>query len=236
MITISLRRLHVGAVGLGVTASLVAALFVVPPAAASERDKSRHAADQHSLSHQDLLLVDGALFGVGPVAQQLGTSVDTMFSGEELQRVQAYAREARDGLVASRVAAVKQAVSDIRSGSVNTVDDGFRTLGDAFRSYIEETYSADEIEEAMQKSSSSAIVPMCGAVAACVAAVAFAVYAGAVVHNAAAITAAAAVLVSVYAWCGAWVGCGRGTDTGTERVRHEKFLANATRVGRELPA
>ncbi|MDR6171142.1 hypothetical protein [Curtobacterium sp. SORGH_AS_0776] len=235
MITISFRGAHSGAVGLAVVGSLVAALVVAPPAVATERETNQPAG-QSGLSDQDLLLIDGALFGVGPVAQQLGTSIDTVFSGDELQRIETYARDARDGLVASRASAVEQAVDDIRSGSVNTVEDGFRTLGDAFESYVEETYSAEELEAATQKYSSSAVVPMCGAVAACVAAVAFAVYAGAVVHNAAAITAAAAVLVSVYAWCGAWVGCGRGADTGTERVKHEKFLANATRVGQALPA
>jgi len=40
----------------------------------------------------------------------------------------------------------------------------------------------------------------------------------------------------VYAWCGAWVGCGRDLDaSGVDRVQREKFLANATRVASALP-
>jgi GT2 family glycosyltransferase len=106
-----------------------------------------------------------------------------------------------------------------------------------FNSYISETYTEEELNAAKEEYSSTPAVPMCGAVAACVAAVAFAVYAAAAVHNAAVITAAAAVLVSVYAWCGAWTGCGRsGQATGNDRVKQEKFLANATRVGQTLPA
>lgn len=237
MITSSSRWARSGVVGFGMTGALVAALMIAPPANATDSRGSSDNAAQQGLSEHDLQLVDGALFGIGPVAAQFGTSIDAVLTGEDLTRVQAYARESREGLVASYPVEVGRAVEDIRSGSVNKVDAGFRDLGSAFTDYIEATYSPEELERAMEEHDSTPVVPRCGAVAACVAAVAFAVYAGAVVHNAAAVTAAAAVLVSVYAWCGAWVGCGRGAEsTGVDRVQREKFLANATQVARALPA
>lgn len=232
-----LHRPRVAVLGFVTAILLLAASLVGPPAAATAVEPVAAASSTSGLSEQDLLLVDGALFGVGPVAKQLGTSIEPVFSGDDLERVTAYARESREGLVASNPDAVERAVANIRSGSVNSVAKGFEQLGGAFNSYISETYTEEELNAAKEEYSSTPAVPMCGAVAACVAAVAFAVYAAAAVHNAAVITAAAAVLVSVYAWCGAWTGCGRsGQATGNDRVKQEKFLANATRVGQTLPA
>lgn len=233
----SSRSVRSGAVVFGVAGALVAALLVAPAAQAVEPQSSSDSAARPGLTQQDLQLVDGALFGIGPVAAQLGTSIDLVLSGEDLARVRAYARESREGLVASHGAEVERAVEDIRSGSVNEVESGFRALGAAFMTYVEETSSPQELQRALEEQSSTPVVPRCGAVAACIAAVAFVAYAGVAVHNAAALTAAAAVLVSVYLWCGAWVGCGRSADsTGVDRVQREKFLANATRVARALPA
>lgn len=225
-----------GAIGLGVAGLLVATLLVAPSGWAAEADESGAARPRHSVSEQDRQLIDGALFGVGPVARQLGTSIETVVSHNDLDRIENYAHEVREGLLATRESQVEQAVEDVRSGSVNRVDSGFRSLGAAFNEYIEETYTTEELQEAAEAVSSASVVPKCGAVAICVAAVAVALYAGVVAHNAAALTAAAAVLVSVYAWCGAWVGCGRDLDaTGVDRVQREKFLANATRVASALP-
>lgn len=232
-----LKRARLAAIGFVIASLLLAASLVGSPAVATTVEPEAAPSSKSGVSEQDLLLVDGALFGVGPVAAQLGTSIEPVFVRDELERVTGYAREARDGLVASNPDAVERAVANIRSGSVNSVAKGFKQLGGAFNSYINETYTEEQLNAAKEEYSSTPAVPMCGAVAACVAAVAFAVYAAAAVHNAAVITAAAAVLVSVYAWCGAWTGCGRsGQATGSDRVKQEKFLANATRVGQTLPA
>lgn len=230
------RRMRAGAIGLGVAGLLVSTMLVAPSVRASEADEPSDGNPRHGVSQEDRLLIDGALFGVGPVARQLGTSIETATSKDDLDRIETYAHEAREGLLASHEGQVERAVQDIRSGSVNRVDSGLGSLGAAFDEYIEDTYSPEELQQAAEAYSSASVVPNCGAVAVCVAAVAVALYAGAIIHNAAAVTAAAAVLVSVYAWCGAWVGCGRDLDpTGVDRVQREKFLANATRVASALP-
>ncbi|MGO2663705.1 hypothetical protein [Mycetocola reblochoni] len=109
-------------------------------------------------------------------------------------------------------------------------------MSGAFNEYISETYTEEELENAVTNVGDVQVVPMCGAVAACAAAVVVVVYAGAIVHNAAAVTAAGAVVVSVYLWCGAWTRCGRiAAAGGEERVAEEKFLSNATRVGASYP-
>ena len=230
------RLTRAGAIALGVAGLLISTVLVAPSGWAAEADESSTGRPRHGVSEQDRQLIDGALFGVGPVARQLGTSLETAVSRDDLDRIENYAHEAREGLLATHESQVEQAVDDVRSGSVNRVDSGFRSLGAAFDEYIEETYTTEELQEAADAVSSASVVPNCGAVAVCVAAVAVALYAGVVAHNAVALTAAAAVLVSVYAWCGAWVGCGRDLDaSGVDRVQREKFLANATRVASALP-
>ncbi len=225
------------ALGLVTVGLLISAALIGSPAQAAGDDPVLSSESAGALTEQDIRLVDGALFGVGPIAAQLGTSIESALSGEELERVTAYARDAREGLVAASPEVVDRAVDNIRSGSVNSVSDGFKELGTAFNAYISETYTEEELKAATEEYNSTPVVPMCGAVAVCVAAVAVAAYAAAAVHNAAVLTAAAAVVVSVYLWCGAWTGCGRGTEvTGSERVKQEKLLANATRVGQSLPA
>jgi SdpC family antimicrobial peptide len=223
--------------GLATAGALVATSLVGTSASAATSSSPVRLATHTGITAADEQLIDGALFGVGPVAEKLGNSIESLVAPADVDRVTEYAVAAREALVESKPAEVDRAVRQMRSGSVNQVQVGFRALGTAFNEHIEETYTPEEIEAATEEHGSVAAVPMCGAVAACVAAVAFAVYAAAAAHNVVVASAAAAVVVSIALWCGAWVGCGKSANaTGSDRVKQERFLANATRVMHALPA
>ncbi|HXH36201.1 MAG TPA: hypothetical protein VNJ54_17620 [Plantibacter sp.] len=232
----SLKRVPTTLASVATAIALVLGYGLAAPAAYAAPSASAKGEAGQDLTAKDIELIDGLLFGIGPAAKEFGNSIDTLFSDDELVTVQGYIESTRTAFVDAKSTEVKAAVDELRSGSVNSTQAGIDGLSGAFNEHISETYTAEELENAVETVGDVQVVPMCGAVAACAAAVVVVVYAGAIVHNAAAITAAGAVVVSVYLWCGAWVGCGRAAaSSGEERVQEEKFLANATRVGASYP-
>lgn len=228
------------------SATLLSTFAIVSPVASAEEAQANvggagtEKVTVTELTSRDRQLLDGVLFGVGPVAEDLGNSIVPLFTQDEYETVQGYIDETSRAFVAAKPEETAKAVDLLRSGSVNSTESGIETLGAAFTEYLTETYSQEELDASVEVIGENSVVPMCGVVAACAAAVYLAVYAGIVVHNAAAVTAAGAVVVSVYAWCGAWVGCSLSSQTltaqtGPERVQVERFLAHATIVGAELP-
>ncbi|WP_141692747.1 hypothetical protein [Leifsonia xyli] len=222
--------------------SILALVLTSVASPASAVEQSTVAMDSTSagsslMTAVDVQIIDGVLFGMGPVADSLGNSVSALFSSpDDLAIVEANLQSARDAFLEVKEPEADAAVEKIRSGSVNTVTAGLEQLGQSFNDYIKETYTEEELASAVQNYGGVAVVPMCGVVAACAAAVAVAVYAGVIVQNAAAITAATAVVVAAALWCGAWTWCGRSAPTeGNERVLQEKFIAHLTRVSAALP-
>ena len=207
-------------------------------AQAEEGSSPERASSSLALSSTDVEVVDGVLFGIGPFAEAIENDISTMFSSPtELAAIEAKIVTSRDAFVIAKGREVDAAVDKIRSGSVNAVAAGLKDLGLAFNAYIDDTYTTEELEAAVEDAGGVEVVPMCGVVAVCAAAVAVVAYAAVVVHNALAVTAAAGVVVSLFLWCGAWVGCGKAAaaDEGGDRVKHEKFVAHVTRLGAELP-
>lgn len=232
----AIRRIPAALAAIVAAVALVLGFGLVAPAAHAEVSSSAGDGHSENLTTKDIELIDGLLFGVGPAAKEFGTSIDTRFTGDDLATIEGYVEETRSAFIESKSEEVKAAIGMLRSGSVNATRSGIDAMSGAFNEYISETYTDEELEDAVENVGDVQVVPMCGAVAVCAAAVVVVVYAGAIVHNAAAITAAGAVVVSVYLWCGAWTGCGRAAAAdGEERVKEEKFLANATRVGASYP-
>ncbi|RLP67981.1 hypothetical protein D9V30_11785 [Mycetocola reblochoni] len=97
----AIRRVPLTLAAIVAAVALVLGYALVSPAAFAEPTSRVDTERDDGLTTRDVELVDGVLFGVGPAAKELGTSIDTLFSDDDRATVEGYVEETRSEFVAA---------------------------------------------------------------------------------------------------------------------------------------
>jgi len=165
----------------------------------------------------DRELVLGLVFGVGEIADELGTTASVV-SGEDADGVlyEEQAQVAAADFLAYSGDGAAEALDLIRSGDPVDVLDGLEVLGSEIDTFV---------EARVGDPSGGATIAACGIAVVCVA------YAAAAVHNTVALTAVAAVLIGAALWCGAWKWCSTSSTAASVGAREQFAVEVATQIG-----
>ncbi|WP_126412142.1 hypothetical protein [Actinomyces slackii] len=140
--------------------------------------------------YSDQQVVKGLMYGVGPVAEEIGFEIQLPESISEQEYVNAVDHTVND-LIATRSNEIHSAVTLIKSDDPLEVEKGLDALAQVGISYAEE-----KMPEVVDQEPQPAA---CGAAVVCVA------YLAAAVHNTVAITAFGAVVIGAAVYAGAWL-------------------------------